>query len=165
MNKTYTELTGFTKDGNLDFDKLLNLTSLEFANEIQEQFHDVADGFFTVIEKTGINSLDVPIHQIYVSLGNHSYTHHYMFSKNAAHYNEWKVIVNQEFFENVVRPFQNNVSRTSTLSNVIGVDEASELWNLSSGYIKNLCAERKIKSKKIGKTWIIDKDQPNPSSK
>lgn len=45
---------------------------------------------------------------------------------------------------------------------VMGVDEASELWELSPGYIKNLCAKGKIKSKKIGKTWIIDKEQPNP---
>jgi hypothetical protein len=46
---------------------------------------------------------------------------------------------------------------------VMGVDEASQIWELSAGYIKNLCAEGKIKSKKIGKTWIIDKFQPNPS--
>jgi excisionase family DNA binding protein len=49
------------------------------------------------------------------------------------------------------------------LENVIGVEEASELWGLSAGYIKNLCAEGKIKSKKIGNTWIIDKTQENPS--
>lgn len=49
------------------------------------------------------------------------------------------------------------------LDNIIGVEEASKLWNLSPGYIKNLCAEGKIKSKKIGKTWIIDKTQINPS--
>ena len=49
------------------------------------------------------------------------------------------------------------------LENIIGVEEAAELWGLSAGYIKNLCAEGKIKSKKIGKTWIIDKTQENPS--
>lgn len=48
------------------------------------------------------------------------------------------------------------------LDKIIGVNEASELWGLSPGYVKNLCAEGKIKSKKIGKTWVILKDQPNP---
>lgn len=49
------------------------------------------------------------------------------------------------------------------LNNIIGVEEASQLWGLSPGYIKNLCAANKIKCKKIGKTWIIDKTQDNPS--
>lgn len=49
------------------------------------------------------------------------------------------------------------------LENIIGVEEASELWGLSAGYIKNLCAEGKILSKKIGNTWVIDKTQENPS--
>lgn len=53
----------------------------------------------------------------------------------------------------------------SILDNVIGVDEAAKLWNLSPGYIKNLCAEGKIKCKKIGKTWVIDRTQQNPSKK
>lgn len=44
----------------------------------------------------------------------------------------------------------------------MGVEEASEMWKLSSSYIKNLCADGKIKCKKIGKTWIIDKYQDNP---
>lgn len=48
------------------------------------------------------------------------------------------------------------------LDRIIGVNEASELWGLSPGYIKNLCSEGKIISKKIGKTWVIDKEQPNP---
>ena len=50
----------------------------------------------------------------------------------------------------------------SDLERVMGVDEASELWNLSPGYIKNLCAEGMVRAKKIGKTWIIEKNQPNP---
>lgn len=53
----------------------------------------------------------------------------------------------------------------NSLDNVMGVDEASELWKLSPGYIKNLCADGKLKAKKIGKTWIIDKNQPHPSKK
>lgn len=52
----------------------------------------------------------------------------------------------------------------SLLDNIMGVDEASELWGLSAGYIKNLCASGKIEAKKIGKTWVILKYQSNPKS-
>lgn len=55
------------------------------------------------------------------------------------------------------------INNNSPLNNVIGVEEASELWNLSAGYIKNLCSDGKVKAKKIGKTWVIDKHQPHPS--
>lgn len=63
-----------------------------------------------------------------------------------------------------LRALLEGVKYDRPLSNVIGVEEASELWNLSAGYIKNLCAEGKIICKKIGKTWVIDKNQPNPSN-
>lgn len=53
-------------------------------------------------------------------------------------------------------------TQQNALANVIGVEEASEIWGLSPGYIKNLCADGKIKAKKIGKTWVIDRNQPNP---
>lgn len=56
-------------------------------------------------------------------------------------------------------------TQQNDLNNVIGVDEASKLWGLSAGTIKNYCAEGKVKAKKIGKTWIIDKNQENPSEK
>lgn len=49
------------------------------------------------------------------------------------------------------------------LESIIGVEEASELWGLSPGTIKNYCAEGRVVARKIGKTWIIDKNQPNPS--
>lgn len=49
------------------------------------------------------------------------------------------------------------------LESVIGVEEAAELWGLSPGTVKNYCAEGRVFAKKIGKTWVIDKDQPNPS--
>lgn len=48
------------------------------------------------------------------------------------------------------------------LDQIMGVDEASDLWNLSPGYIKNICAEGKVQAKKIGNTWILEKNQPNP---
>jgi hypothetical protein len=50
------------------------------------------------------------------------------------------------------------------LTDIIGVEEAARLWGLSPGYIKNLCAQGKLECKKIGKTWIIDINQPNPKS-
>ncbi|MDA1861188.1 helix-turn-helix domain-containing protein [Bacillus cereus group sp. BY122LC] len=45
----------------------------------------------------------------------------------------------------------------SNLHNAIGVNEAASILNLSSGHVKNLCAQGKIVAKKIGKTWVIDK--------
>lgn len=51
------------------------------------------------------------------------------------------------------------------LENVIGVEEAAELWGLKASYIKNLCAQGKVKSKKIGNVWVIDKTQENPKKK
>ncbi|KAB7640565.1 helix-turn-helix domain-containing protein [Bacillus paranthracis] len=45
------------------------------------------------------------------------------------------------------------------LHDVIGVNEAASLLNVSSGHVKNLCAQGKIVAKKIGKTWVIDKSK------
>jgi hypothetical protein len=53
--------------------------------------------------------------------------------------------------------------RFESLENIMGVQEASESWGLAPSYIKDLCANGKIKAKKIGKTWVIDKNQENPS--
>jgi len=49
--------------------------------------------------------------------------------------------------------------KRNCLDDVIGVDEASQLWGLSPGTIKNYCAEGKIQAKKISNRWIILKDQ------
>lgn len=48
------------------------------------------------------------------------------------------------------------------LEHIMGVEEAAQLWDLKPGYIKNLCNDGKLKAVKIGKTWILDKGQPNP---
>ncbi|KXI60274.1 helix-turn-helix domain-containing protein [Bacillus cereus group sp. BfR-BA-00331] len=45
------------------------------------------------------------------------------------------------------------------LHNTIGVKEAASILNVSSGHVKNLCAQGKIAAKKIGKTWVIDKSR------
>lgn len=49
------------------------------------------------------------------------------------------------------------------LEKIMGVEDASKLWGLKPGYIKNLCAEGKIEAKKVGNTWVIAKEQDNPS--
>ncbi|MGH1047674.1 helix-turn-helix domain-containing protein [Bacillus mycoides] len=43
------------------------------------------------------------------------------------------------------------------LHNVIGVNEAASILNISPGHVKNLCAQGKIVAKKIGKTWVINR--------
>ncbi|HFJ9448217.1 MULTISPECIES: helix-turn-helix domain-containing protein [Bacillus] len=43
--------------------------------------------------------------------------------------------------------------------NTIGVHEAASILNVSTGHVKNLCAEGKIVAKKIGKTWVIDRSR------
>ncbi|OKP95410.1 helix-turn-helix domain-containing protein [Paenibacillus sp. P46E] len=55
-------------------------------------------------------------------------------------------------------------TQQNALNEVMGVEEAAELWGLSPGRIKNICAEGKIQARKIGKTWIITKNQPNPKA-
>lgn len=39
---------------------------------------------------------------------------------------------------------------------------AAELWGIPVEQVKTLCAENKIISRKIGETWIVYEDQPNP---
>lgn len=51
------------------------------------------------------------------------------------------------------------------LDHIMGTEEASELWGLSQDHIKRLCREGKVKCKLIGKTWILDRHQSNPSFK
>ena len=51
------------------------------------------------------------------------------------------------------------------LDHLISVADAAKLWGLSEGHVKNICAEGKIDAVKIGKTWVIDKRQPNPKQR
>lgn len=51
------------------------------------------------------------------------------------------------------------------LDNIMGTEEAAELWQLSQHHVKKLCREGKVKAKRIGNTWVIDRNQPNPSQK
>ena len=49
------------------------------------------------------------------------------------------------------------------LTHIMGVNEASELWGLSPGTIKNYCARGKVKAIKIDNRWILEKNQLNPA--
>jgi hypothetical protein len=52
--------------------------------------------------------------------------------------------------------------RCNPLIAIMGVEEAAKKWGYAPGTIKNMCAEGKIQAKKIGKTWVISRCQPNP---
>ncbi len=53
----------------------------------------------------------------------------------------------------------------NVLDHIMGVEEAGERWGLSSDHVKLLCREGKVEAKKIGKTWVLVKDQPNPKQR
>lgn len=49
------------------------------------------------------------------------------------------------------------------LEHIMGTEEAADIWGLSQDHIKRLCREGKVKCIRIGNTWILDKNQSNPS--
>lgn len=53
----------------------------------------------------------------------------------------------------------------SPLDEIMGTEEASERWDLSQDHVKRLCREGKVLCRLFGKTWILDKNQPNPKQK
>ncbi|MBJ6362077.1 type I-C CRISPR-associated protein Cas8c/Csd1 [Paenibacillus sp. GCM10012307] len=53
-------------------------------------------------------------------------------------------------------------SQQDALKNIMGTDEAAELWGYTPDHIKRLCREGKIKCVMIGKTWVVDRNQPSP---
>ena len=55
--------------------------------------------------------------------------------------------------------------KINPLDQIMGVQEAAQLWRLSADHVKTLCRQKKVIARNIGKTWIILKDQPNPSKK
>ncbi|MFB5678824.1 helix-turn-helix domain-containing protein [Paenibacillus terreus] len=64
-------------------------------------------------------------------------------------------------------PLSNNYlvsyySQQHVLNNIMGTEEAAEKWGLAQDYIKRLCREGKVSATLIGKTWVLDKNQPNP---
>lgn len=55
--------------------------------------------------------------------------------------------------------------RYNPFEHIMGVHEAAILWGLNHGHIKNLCNEGKLDCIKIGKTWIISKDNCDPTQR
>ena len=53
----------------------------------------------------------------------------------------------------------------SDLAKIMGVEDASKLWGLAPSTVKDMCAAGKVTARKIGKTWVIPKDHPNPKNK
>lgn len=49
------------------------------------------------------------------------------------------------------------------LEQIMSTHEAAKLWGLSPDHVKLLCRNGKVKAKKIGNSYVIDKNQPNPS--
>ncbi|HDR6957143.1 MULTISPECIES: hypothetical protein [Bacillus cereus group] len=50
----------------------------------------------------------------------------------------------------------------SPLEHIMGVKEAGEMWGLSADRVKGLCQSGEVIAKKVGNSWILDKNQPNP---
>ncbi|WP_144029309.1 helix-turn-helix domain-containing protein [Paenibacillus campinasensis] len=50
------------------------------------------------------------------------------------------------------------------LDHIMGTEDAAKLWSLSQDHIKRLCRDGKVKCIRIGKTWILDKNQPKPGT-
>ncbi|MED3803671.1 helix-turn-helix domain-containing protein [Lysinibacillus xylanilyticus] len=58
---------------------------------------------------------------------------------------------------------KNNTSNLdSPLFKIMDTAEASELWGLSQPHIKLLCTKGEVICRKIGRVWLLEKDQPNP---
>ena len=51
------------------------------------------------------------------------------------------------------------------LDAIIDVYEAAERWGLSASHVKKLCRDGMVISKKIGNSYAIVKDQPNPKQR
>ncbi|OMD67630.1 helix-turn-helix domain-containing protein [Paenibacillus odorifer] len=58
-----------------------------------------------------------------------------------------------------------NKAIDSIMTQLITTEEASLLWDLSQDHIKRLCSSGKVVARKKGKTWLILKEQPNPTHK
>ena len=51
----------------------------------------------------------------------------------------------------------------NVLDHIMGTDEAAEKWGISQDHVKRLCRDGIVAARLIGKTWVLDRDQPNPS--
>lgn len=51
------------------------------------------------------------------------------------------------------------------LDKIMGVNEAAEKWGFSPDHVKKLCRDGDVYAVKIGKTWVIEKNQEKPKRK
>lgn len=49
------------------------------------------------------------------------------------------------------------------LEHIMGVSEAADKWGCSPDYVKQCCEKKLIPCIKIGKTWVLLKDQDKPT--
>lgn len=49
------------------------------------------------------------------------------------------------------------------LEHLISVDEAARMWGITPQHVRRLCESGDIRAKKVGRQWIIDKRQENPT--
>lgn len=163
----YTELNGFIENKTLNYEKLSELTNINFANVIKEEFNNYIDlpkFQMKVIEKKGFHKISGNnVDFIYVSIGSKFSSRHYIFRKGVNEKDYINTIINQDKYDNIIKPFHNAFN--SSLNDAIGVDEAAEILGLSAGTVKNMCAANKLPCKKIGKTWILDKTLLSKPSK
>jgi hypothetical protein len=123
--KTYQIIKGIFKntakekwENSWKFDcaKLEQLTSSEFAHEINDSFNDMHDGIrfkAQVIEVNGVNHSGGNFRFFKVSLGHWIYSYHYTFYP---HDNTWiKTTINQEFFEDIIKPFQSKITKRRSI--------------------------------------------------
>lgn len=54
---------------------------------------------------------------------------------------------------------------TNPLEDIVDVYEAADIWGLSASHVKRLCRDGMVVSKKIGNSYAILKDQPNPKQR
>ena len=48
------------------------------------------------------------------------------------------------------------------INNVMDAEEAALAWGVSMSHVKTLCTQGRVIARKMGRFWIIEKDQPNP---
>ncbi|MFS0841316.1 type I-C CRISPR-associated protein Cas8c/Csd1 [Paenibacillus sp. 1P03SA] len=82
-----------------------------------------------------------------------------------------EILANMDIEQFTDEPLKDNYlhsyySQQNTLHNIMSVEEAAKLWGYENpGSVKNLCSSGKIQASKIGRDWVIVRNQPNPRIK
>lgn len=50
------------------------------------------------------------------------------------------------------------------LDHLISADDAAKMWGITPQHVRRLCESGDVRAKKVGKTWVIDKRQENPTT-